>query len=234
MRTGIGIKSRYQKLLLSATVHRRTWVISADLVQSGYSFYRQPYCLLLNKNIIGILFSFDNIFHFPIHHSYNVDAQQDFLSPDTALGHTRPWRPRQVADEFDKSIKWVTCADFFMNLNYTWSITNNNFQILNYFPNTSSAKTHDLHGIHGALSLGTILESTRFCMKNSIITSPIPWFGAFQILSVFDVNFAYIRCARIYVTRRNIIKKGRNKTRDQRPGPGTKIRDQILSAEYGY
>ena len=27
---------------------------------------------------------------------------------------------------------------------------------------------------------------------------------------------------------------GRNKTRDQRPGPGTKIRDQILSAENGY
>ena len=27
---------------------------------------------------------------------------------------------------------------------------------------------------------------------------------------------------------------GRNKTRDQRPEPGTKIRDQILSAEYGY
>ena len=30
------------------------------------------------------------------------------------------------------------------------------------------------------------------------------------------------------------VQSGRNKTRDQRPEPGTKIRDQILSAEYGY
>ena len=45
---------------------------------------------------------------------------------------------------------------------------------------------------------------------------------------------ATIRHARLTKTKINKKITGRNKTRDQRQRAGTKIRDQILSAEYGY
>ena len=45
------------------------------------------------------------------------------------------------------------------------------------------------------------------------------------------VDSILVKEGRIEIT---FLFQGRNKTRDQRPEPGTKIRDQILSAEYGY
>ena len=51
---------------------------------------------------------------------------------------------------------------------------------------------------------------------------------------IFQISQNFQNILKHILWRNKYKSQGRNKTRDQRPGPGTKIRDQILSAEYGY